>query len=158
MRTFLIFYLTCAHKSNKRHLSDGERPPRRLNQRTKRCKTMTKSELFKAAHKIARETKAIAGSYRIAFSCALRDLYAGVANMNEKSSKEKEAAEEIQVIIYAGGSYVNKRVASLEEAAALRAEYRSKTPEFSRFSFKCFDPEKVQFDQFGRIIAGGYTV
>ena len=119
---------------------------------------MAKSELFKAAHKIARETKAIAGSYRIAFSCALRDLYAGVANMNEKSAKEKEAAEEIQVIIYAGGSYVNKRVASLEEAAALRAEYRSKTPEFSRFSFKCFDPEKVQFDQFGRIIAGGYTV
>ena len=119
---------------------------------------MTKSELFKAAHKIARETKAIAGSYRIAFSCALRDLYAGVANMNEKSAKEKEATDEIQVIIYAGGSYVNKRVASLEEAAALRAEYRSKTPESSRFSFKCFDPAKVQFDQFGRIIVGGYTV
>ena len=71
---------------------------------------MTKSELFKAAHKIARETKAIAGSYRIAFSCALRDLYAGVASMNEK---EKEATDEIQVIIYAGGSYINKRVASL---------------------------------------------
>lgn len=119
---------------------------------------MTKSELFKAAHKIARETKAIAGSYRIAFSCALRDLYAGVASMNENPSKEKEATDEIQVIIYAGGSYVNKRVSSLAEAAALRAEYRSKTPEFSRFSFKCFDPEKVQFDQFGRIIAGGYTV
>lgn len=95
---------------------------------------------------------------RIAFSCALRDLYAGVASMNENPSKETEATAEIQVIIYAGGSYVNKRVASLEEAAALRAEYRSKTPEFSRFSFKCFDPEKVQFDQFGRIIAGGYTV
>lgn len=119
---------------------------------------MTKSELFKAAHKIARETKAIAGSYRIAFSCALRDLYAGVASMNEKSSEEKEATDEIQVIIYAGGSYVNKRVASLAEAASLRDEYRAKTPEFSRFSFKCFDPEKVQFDQFGRIIAGGYTV
>ena len=119
---------------------------------------MTKSELFKAAHKIARKTKAIAGSYRIAFSCALRDLYAGVASMNENPSKETEATAEIQVIIYAGGSYVNKRVASLEEAAALRAEYRSKTPEFSRFSFKCFDPEKVQFDQFGCIIAGGYTV
>lgn len=44
---------------------------------------MTKSELFKAAHKIARETKEIAGSYKIAFSCALKDLYAGVANMNE---------------------------------------------------------------------------
>ena len=78
--------------------------------------------------------------------------------MNENPSKETEAAAEIQVIIYAGGSYVNKRVASLEEAAALRAEYRAKTPEFSRFSFKCFDPEKVQFDQLGRIIAGGYTV
>ncbi len=78
--------------------------------------------------------------------------------MNEKSSEEKEATDEIQVIIYAGGSYVNTRVASLAEAASLRAEYRAKTPEFSRFSFKCFDPEKVQFDQFGRIIAGGYNV
>lgn len=78
--------------------------------------------------------------------------------MNENPSKEKEAADEIQVIIYAGGSYVNTRVSSLAEAAALRAEYRSKTPEFSRFSFKCFDPAKVQFDKFGRIIAGGYTV
>ena len=78
--------------------------------------------------------------------------------MNENPSKETGATGEIQVIIYAGGSYVSKRVASLEEAATLRAEYRSKTPEFSRFSFKCFDPEKVQFDQFGRIIAGGYTV
>lgn len=119
---------------------------------------MTKSELFKAAHKIARETKAIAGSYRIAFSCALRDLYAGVENMNEKSAKETEATNKIQVVIYAGGSYVNKRVASLAEAASLRDEYRAKTPEFSRFSFKCFDPEKARFDQFGRIIAGGYNV
>ena len=74
------------------------------------------------------------------------------------NGKEKEATDEIQVIIYAGGSYINKRVASLEEAASLRSEYRAKTPEFSRFSFKCFDPAKVQFDQFGRIIAGGYTV
>lgn len=78
--------------------------------------------------------------------------------MNENPSNEKEATDEIQVIIYAGGSYVNKRVASLAEAASLRDEYRAKTPEFSRFSFKCFDPEKVRFDQFGRIIAGGYTV
>ena len=90
---------------------------------------MTKSELFKAAHKIARETKAIAGSYRIAFSCALRDLYAGVANMNEQTSKEKESAHEIQVIIYAGGSYVNTRVASLAEAASgLRFVPRAQFP------------------------------
>ena len=78
--------------------------------------------------------------------------------MNGNPSKEKEATDEIQVIIYAGGSYVNKRVSSLAEAASLRDEYRAKTPEFSRFSFKCFDPAKVQFDQFGRIIAGGYAV
>lgn len=49
---------------------------------------MTKSDLFKAAHKIARETKAIAGSYRIAFACALKDLYAGMS-MTEKSTAEK---------------------------------------------------------------------
>lgn len=46
---------------------------------------MTKSDLFKAAHKIARETKAIAGSYRIAFACALKDLYAGIAAAEAKS-------------------------------------------------------------------------
>lgn len=38
---------------------------------------MTKSELFKRAHKIARLTKEAAGSYQIAFSVALRALYAG---------------------------------------------------------------------------------
>jgi hypothetical protein len=49
---------------------------------------MTKSDLFKAAHKIARETKAIAGSYRIAFACALKDLYAGVITMKQKSAEQ----------------------------------------------------------------------
>lgn len=44
---------------------------------------MTKSDLFKAAHKIARQTKEAAGSYRIAFACALRDLYAGVASIKK---------------------------------------------------------------------------
>lgn len=42
---------------------------------------MTKSEMFKKAHKIARVTKEIAGSYRIAFACALKDLYAGLVTM-----------------------------------------------------------------------------
>lgn len=73
-------------------------------------------------------------------------------------AEEKEAPAAIQVVIYAGYEYVNKPVASLEEAAALRAEYRAKTPEFDRFSFKCFDPAKVQFDRWGDIIAGGYEV
>lgn len=49
---------------------------------------MTKSEFFKAAHKIARETKSIAGSYRIAFACALKDLYAGVITMEQKSAEQ----------------------------------------------------------------------
>lgn len=71
---------------------------------------------------------------------------------------EAEAPAAIQVVIYAGYEYVNKPVASLEEAAALRAEYRAKTPEFDRFSFKCFDPAKVQFDRWGDIIAVGYEV
>lgn len=38
---------------------------------------MTKSDLFKTVHKIARLTKTIAGSYQIAFSVALKGLYAG---------------------------------------------------------------------------------
>lgn len=50
---------------------------------------MTKSELFTAAHKIARQTKEAAGSYRIAFACALKDLYKGIATMTEKTNAEK---------------------------------------------------------------------
>lgn len=38
---------------------------------------MTKSELFKRAHIIARMTVKAAGSYHIAFSCALKAVYAG---------------------------------------------------------------------------------
>lgn len=76
----------------------------------------------------------------------------------EEAQEAEEAPAAIQVVIYTGYEYVNKPVASLEEAAALKAEYRAKTPEFDRFSFKCFDPAKVQFDRWGDIIAGGYEV
>lgn len=48
---------------------------------------MTKSEMFKKAHKIARETKEIAGSYRIAFACALKDIHSGL--YSEKTVEEK---------------------------------------------------------------------
>lgn len=54
---------------------------------------MTKSELFKAAHKIARETKDVAGSYRIAFACALKDLYAGVVSVEEEKTPAEKAWE-----------------------------------------------------------------
>lgn len=48
-----------------------------------------KRERFKKAHEIARNTKHIAGSYSIAFKCALTDLYA-----EEKSQKiEKKLIE-----------------------------------------------------------------
>lgn len=48
---------------------------------------MTHSEIFRTAHQIARETKAIAGSYRIAFSCALRKVYAELRH--PKTTAEK---------------------------------------------------------------------
>lgn len=70
---------------------------------------MTKSDLFKAAHKIARETKAAAGSYRIAFACALRDLYAGIATAEVKSAEEKafdHFADEYKVYTRRDGSQV----------------------------------------------------
>ena len=41
---------------------------------------MTKSELFKRAHKIARNTVAIVGNYSIAFKLALISLYKEMAN------------------------------------------------------------------------------
>lgn len=44
---------------------------------------MNKSQLFKNAHKIARETVELVGDYRIAFSLALKNLY------NEKTTEQK---------------------------------------------------------------------
>lgn len=44
---------------------------------------MTNSEFFKAAHKVARETRANFMTYRMAFSAALRKLYA-----QERAEKE----------------------------------------------------------------------
>lgn len=41
---------------------------------------MTKSELFKRAHKMARNTVAIVGNYSIAFKLALIHLYKEMAN------------------------------------------------------------------------------
>ena len=70
---------------------------------------MTKSELFTAAHEIARQTKEAAGSYRIAFACALRDLYAGVITMKQKSAEQKafeHFAEENKVYTRRDGSQV----------------------------------------------------
>jgi hypothetical protein len=49
---------------------------------------MTKSELFKAAHKIAREIRSYCSDYRTAFSCALRAIYEGYT-MEEKTTAQK---------------------------------------------------------------------
>lgn len=51
---------------------------------------MTKSQMFKKAHEIARATKAIVGDYRIAFSIALKDIYSGRIEMEEKSELTKK--------------------------------------------------------------------
>lgn len=45
---------------------------------------MNKSTLFKSAHKIAKETVAIVGDYRIAFSLALKGLYAPALSTEDK--------------------------------------------------------------------------
>lgn len=50
---------------------------------------MNYSELFKKAHEIARETKEIVGDYRIAFSCALKDLYKEIREANDETVEQK---------------------------------------------------------------------
>lgn len=50
---------------------------------------MTNSEFFKAAHKVARETRANFETYRMAFSAALKGLYAIEKKANEKTTTEK---------------------------------------------------------------------
>ena len=99
-----------------------------------------------------------AAGVELEFAARNREWNAEEAAQAETVETKEEAPAQIQVVIYAGYEYVNKPVASLEEAAALKAEYRAKTPEFDRFNFKCFDPAKVQFDRWGDIIAGGYEV
>lgn len=54
---------------------------------------MTKSEMFKKAHEIARNTKEAAGSYRIAFACALKDLYAGMVEISIEEKLEAAGTE-----------------------------------------------------------------
>lgn len=115
---------------------------------TKRAEDASKAE--QAEQEAA--AKAEANEKDAERAAELEDLIAASIKAKE------EAPAQIQVVIHAGYEYVSKPVASLEEAAALKAEYRAKTPEFDRFSFKCFDPAKVQFDRWGDIIAGGYEV
>lgn len=50
---------------------------------------MTNSEFFKAAHATARETRASFATYRMAFSAALKGLYAMEKKANEKTTAEK---------------------------------------------------------------------
>lgn len=42
---------------------------------------MTKSEMFKKAHKIARDTVSVVGNYMIAFSMALKAIYMEISKM-----------------------------------------------------------------------------
>lgn len=48
---------------------------------------MTKSELFKAAHKAARLIKSIVGNYGIAFSISLKKIYAEIIAVSPISGK-----------------------------------------------------------------------
>ncbi|PHM23010.1 hypothetical protein [Xenorhabdus ehlersii] len=48
---------------------------------------MNKSQIFSAAHKIAKNTVAIVGDYQIAFSLALRDVYSSMISTENKLLK-----------------------------------------------------------------------
>lgn len=52
---------------------------------------MTKSELFKAAHKAAHEYRAFFDSYRTAFSFALTEIYAMMKNTEKTVAEKLEA-------------------------------------------------------------------
>lgn len=64
--------------------------------------SLTRKEIFSKAHEIARQTKEIAGSYKIAFSCALKDIYAGLYDTPAKTAEEKlnEWADENGIRLY----------------------------------------------------------
>lgn len=62
--------------------------------------TKTQREIMSLAHQIARETKDAAGSYRIALSCALKDIYAGLYDAKENTMKIDEFAEKYGCTVY----------------------------------------------------------
>jgi len=45
---------------------------------------MTKSEIFKAAHKLAKQTVEFVGDYMVALSCALKKVYTGMKDTKSK--------------------------------------------------------------------------
>ena len=73
---------------------------------------MTKSELFKRAHKMARNTVAIVGNYSIAFKLALIHIYKEVAN-NAYISAVSASSAVIECVYNIDGSIsvVNVRTA-----------------------------------------------
>lgn len=95
---------------------------------------MTKSDLFKAAHKIARETKEDAGSYRIAFSCALKRLYA-------KGEKPMAKDQKVTCIV----RYLMKCGCKTEEIARATANDLVASGDDMSLIAKRFDEEKCEW-------------
>lgn len=67
---------------------------------------MTKSEIFKKAHKIASHTYFWAGSYKIAFICALRDIYA----LLKSAMKIVGSVNALIIVEKEGKLYVTQRI------------------------------------------------
>ena len=63
---------------------------------------MTKSEMFKKAHGIARNTVSVAGDYLVAFSLALKSIYAEITNMVK--SMEKKLID-LGLSVWEGGAH-----------------------------------------------------
>lgn len=78
---------------------------------------MTKSELFKRAHKIARNTVAIVGNYSIAFKLALISIYKELAN-NAYISAVSASSAVIECVYNADGSI---SVVNVNTVAAAKA-------------------------------------
>lgn len=96
---------------------------------------MTNSEFFKAAHAIARETRANFETYRMAFSVALKGLYA-----MEKSQKENRW----EIAFKAAFEAAEKDADTLQIEDSVRTEYVRRSVIARLNIVPCFSLAKVK--------------
>jgi len=96
---------------------------------------MTKSEIFKSAHKLAKETVSNFQTYRLAFSSALKLVYS--------EPKEKTEEEILFIWVKASCDCANGAISS-EERTRINSELRKKYGRLATRNIKNY-PSLVQY-------------
>lgn len=104
---------------------------------------MNNSELFKAAHKAAKEIKSIVGDYGIAFSLSLKKIYADIRSFTDLYVEGKKAADsrisvlnflDEKVQLTEGESKVYLQICEADEFDGMPAESFANLCDYMEFS------------------------